>query len=260
MFTGDILKVYIDNSTVNFVEKKPLDLKGFSLIEGFPGMGLVGTISAKYLAEKLNFEEMGYIESNMFLPIIRVHDGLPIHPSRIYVDEKRKLVILLSEQIIPQFFIEKLSKAIVEWIERKKISRIISLSGIRAMPEKAGKEIIYGIASDDASKETLKENNVEIIKEGITSGLNALILLELKDKNIDAFSLLGNVEIAADYKASAMLIEKLCQILGVEIDTKPLLKEAKETEKALLEHLEQVKQTGEEVQKLEDDQTPSMYG
>jgi len=38
------------------------------------------------------------------------------------------------------------------------------------------------------------------------------------------------------------------------------LKEAKETEKALLEHLEQVKQTGEEVQKLEDDQTPSMYG
>jgi predicted ATP-grasp superfamily ATP-dependent carboligase len=69
---------------------------------------------------------------------------------------------------------------------------------------------------------------------------------------------LGNVEIAADYKASSLLIEKLAQILGLEIDTKPLLKEAKETEKALLSHLEQLKKTGEEVKKFEDIQTP-MY-
>jgi uncharacterized protein len=238
--------VYIDNSVINFVEKKSMDLKGYSLIEGFPGMGLVGTISAKYLTEKLDFTEIGYIESNMFLPIIRVHEGLPVHPSRIYVSEKYKLVVLLSEQIIPQFLIDKLAKAVVEWIEQKKISRIISIAGIRAMPEKNDKQIVYGIASDEASKEILKQHNVEIIKEGITSGLNALILLELKDKNIDAFSLLGNVEIAADYKASAMLIEKLSEILGLDVDTKPLLKEAKETEKELLEHLEQLKKASEE--------------
>ena len=243
---------------INFVERKKVDLKDFTLIEGFPGMGLVGTISAKYLTEKLDFKEIGYIESNMFLPIIRVHNGLPIHPSRIYASEKHRLVVLLSEQIIPQLLVDKLAKAIVEWIENKKISRLISLAGIKAMPEKPGKQVVYGIASDEASKKTLEENNVEIIKEGITSGINALILLELKDKNIDAFSLLGNVEISADYKASAMLIEKLAQILKIEVDTKPLMKEAKETEKALLEHLDQLKKTGEEVKKFEDIQTP-MY-
>lgn len=252
------MKIYIDNSIINFVESFPLNLQGYSLIEGFPGMGLVGTISAKYLAEKLGFREMGYIESNMFLPIIRVHDGLPVHPSRIYVSEKYRLVILLSEQIIPQALVDRLAKAVVQWIEKKKISRLISLSGIRAMPEKTGKQIVYGIASDNASKKILEENNVEIIKEGITSGINALILLELKDKKIDAFSLLGNVEIAADYKASALLIEKLAQIIGVDVDTKPLMKEAKETEKALLDHLDQLKKTGEEVKKFEDIQTP-MY-
>ncbi|MBN1941222.1 MAG: proteasome assembly chaperone family protein, partial [Candidatus Diapherotrites archaeon] len=208
--------------------------------------------------EKLKLRQVGYIESNMFLPIIRVHEGLPIHPSRIYIDEQKKLVVILSEQIIPRFFVEKLSKAIVEWIERKKISRIISLSGIRAVPEKDGKKIIYGIASGDKSKELLKKHEVQLIKEGITSGITALILLELKDKRIEAFSLLGNVEIAADYKASAALIEKLAEIIEITIDTEPLLKEAKETEKALLEHLERLKKEGSEVKKFQDTQTP-MY-
>ena len=41
---------------INFVEKVPINFSGYTLIEGFPGMGLVGTIGAKYLAEKMKFE------------------------------------------------------------------------------------------------------------------------------------------------------------------------------------------------------------
>ena len=145
---------------VRFVEKRPLNLKGFTLIEGFPGMGLVGTISAKYLAEKLGFKEAGFVDSAVFVPIIRVHNGLPVHPSRIYVNQKRKLVLLISEQIIPQLFTERLAKAVVGWIKQKKIATVISLSGIRALPSKEGKEIVYGIASDEASKKMLKKFKV----------------------------------------------------------------------------------------------------
>ena len=96
------------------------------------------------------------------------------------------------------------------------------------MPEKAGKETIYGIASDDTSKKMLNEYNIEIIKEGITSGITALMMLEFKDRALEAFSLLGNVQIAADYKASAALIEKLNEMLSLKIDTDPLKKEAKD--------------------------------
>ena len=75
---------------ISFIEKKKIDLKGYTLIEGFPGMGLVGTIGAKYIVEKLNFNEMGYLESDIFVPILRVHEGIPIYPSRIFVNEKKK--------------------------------------------------------------------------------------------------------------------------------------------------------------------------
>ena len=239
---------------VRFVEKKPLNLSGYTLIEGFPGMGLVGTIAAKYLSEKLHGTESGYIVSDAFIPVIRVHEGLPVHPSRIYVSEKNKLVLLVSEQIVPQLFTNRMSKAIVDWIQKKKIKRVISLSGIRALPHKEGKLSVYGIASDEASKKMLKQFKVEIIKEGITSGITALMMLEFKDRKIEAFSLLGNVQIAADYKAAAALIEKLNEMLGLSIDAKPLRKEAKETEKALLEHLKNLKQVSDQTQKLE---TPS---
>jgi uncharacterized protein len=244
---------------VNFVEKKPLNLDGYTLIEGFPGMGLVGTIAVKYLSEKLECKEAGYLESEYFVPIIRVHNGLPVHPSRIYVSDRHKVVLLVSEQIVPQVYTERLSNSIVDWIQKKKIKRIISLSGIRALPEKAGKEIVYGIASDEGSKKMLNKYNVEVIKEGITSGITALMMLEFKDRALEAFSLLGNVQIAADYKASAALIEKLNEMFSFNIDTAPLKKEAKETEKALLEHLKQLKQLSTSAKKLEPGPQTPMY-
>jgi len=243
---------------VRFVENKAINVSGYTLIEGFPGMGLVGTIAVKYLSEKLQCREAGYIESEFFVPIIRVHNGMPVHPSRIYVSSKYKLVLLVSEQIVPQMFTDRLSNAIADWIQKKKIKRIISLSGIRALPAKDGKETVYGIASDEGSKKMLGKYNIEVIKEGITSGITALMMLEFKDRSLEAFSLLGNVQIAADYKASASLIEKLNEMFAFEIDTGPLKKEAKATEKALLEHLKQMKQVSTETKKFEDPGTP-MY-
>ena len=248
-----------EKELIRFVEKQGCkSLAGYTLIEGFPGMGLIGTIGAKYLTEKLDFTEAGCLESHMFVPIIRVHDGLPVHPSRIYVNEKKKLVVLISEQIIPQFFADKVASEIVEWVKRKKIKRVISLSGIRILPSKEGKNAIYGIASDAASKKTLKKYNVKLIKEGITSGVTALILLGLKDNHIEAFSLMGNVQIAADYQASTSILEKLDEMLSLGLDVAPLRKEAKETEKALIEQLKQLKRTNEDNTKFEQDQTP-MY-
>ena len=244
---------------VFFHEHKKMDLSGYTLIEGFPGMGLIGTIAAKYLSEKLDCELLGHIESSVFVPIVRVHHGYLVFPSRIYASEKHKLVILISEQIIPTLFTEKVARAVVEWIKNKKIKKIISLSGIRAVPE--GKNTVYGIASNLESKKLLKKYNVEIIREGITSGITALIMLKLKDAKIDAISLMGNVEIAADYKSAAVLMQKLNEILGLQIAIEPLEKEAKETEKALLKNLEELKKTAEQEQRLEEKTVtgPQMY-
>ena len=242
---------------IRVVETSQQSLEGYTLVEGFPGMGLVGTIAAKYLVEKLEVKEIGHIHSESFVPIIRIHNGMPVRPSRIFVSEKNKLVILISEQIIPKQHTQAVSEAVVDWIRDRKIKRIISLSGIGI--EGSGKELkLYGIASNEASKKLLKENSIQPIQEGITTGVIALILLDLKDdESVEAISLLASIKSGADYTAAAELLKKLNLMLGLEINVEPLVKEARETEKALVKQLEKLKQTHETVRKIED-QTP-MY-
>ena len=99
---------------VKIVESEPLSLEGFTLIEGFPGMGLVGTIAAKYLVEKMPFKEVGFLHSDSFMPIIRIHNGIPVQPSRIYVNEEAKLVVLISEQVIQKQHTQIVAEAIVD--------------------------------------------------------------------------------------------------------------------------------------------------
>lgn len=241
---------------VRFVETTSKKLDGYTIIEGFPGMGLVGTITAKYIVEKLGFDQIGYIDSDVFIPLIRIHKGIPLHPSRIYAHDSLKLVVLVSEQVIPRNLIHRFGEATIEWIKSKNIRQIVSLAGINTGDPKD--KNIYGIASNEASKKMLENHDITIIKEGITTGVTAMMLLELQDENMRAISIMGPVAVGADYKAAAALIEKLNDMLNLKIDVKPLFKEAQDTEKELLKNFEKMRETNEAVQKLED-KSPLMY-
>ena len=233
-----------------FVEFEKLNLKGYTLIEGFPGMGLVGTIAAKYLVEKLNFEMAGYIDSAAFAPIIRIHNGLPIRPARFYIDNKRKIAVIISEQVIGQQYAHAVAKKTVEWIKAKGFKELVSLSGVHT-EEQPGKEIIYGIAANEKSRATLEKYGLTEIKDGVTTGITALILLELKQSDINAISILGNVRLSADYKASAEVLKKLNDAMNLSIDVAPLLEEAKQTEKQLIQQLQNLKETKDNSEKFE---------
>lgn len=243
---------------VKFVEYKKKDLSNYTLIEGFPGMGLVGTIAAKYLIEKLKLEQYGYIDSNIFMPIIRIHKGIPVNPSRIYIDEERKLLVLLSEQIIPRKYTSHLAQAVVDWIKEKKIKEVISLSGIHSDAGNGQKDAVYGIASNSDDIKLLKKHELEIIEDGITTGITALMLLQLGNEKIQAFSIMGNVKIAADYEAAAAIIKKLNEMLGISVEIEPLMKEAKKTQEELVEQLKKMQSTTDSTQKFEE-KIPSMY-
>lgn len=233
---------------VEIREFQKLDLRGYTLIEGFPGMGLVGTIAAKYLIEKLQMKKLGYIHSDIFVPMIRVREGKPVYPSRLFVDKQRKLAVIISEQVIPNKNTNEFATEIVKWIKEKKFARIISLNGIQSGEQN---DTVYGIGSNDKSIELLRQFKMEIVKEGITTGISAMMLLELKTFNIEAMSLLAPIKMPADYKAAALLIKKLDEILGLQIDIEPLMKEAKKTEDELTKFMQSMKQQQQQLQQME---------
>ncbi len=236
---------------IEFVEFGKNNFSGYTLIEGFPGMGLVGTIAAKYLVEKLNFDYVGYIDSNVFMPIIRIHNGMPVRPARIYADKKSKVAVIIAEQVIPKGAIHPMAKKTVDWINDKGFNELISLSGIRAAEGTPKKEIIYGIAANEESKHLLKKYGLAEIDEGITTGITALILMELRRSKMNAISILGNVEMTTDYKATAEVLKKLNEILELKLDVEPLMAEAREVEKQLIQQLQKINSTKDNAEKFE---------
>ncbi len=235
---------------VEIVETKNISLKGYTFIEGFPDLGLAGTIGTKYLVDKLKFEQFGYIDSRIFLPMLRIQNGVPLHPVRLYINKKNKVAAVVAEQMINNLLASEMATTLVEWVKKKGIKRVISTSGVR-IPE--GKSI-YAFASNERSKKVIKENKVELIDNGITSGVTALLMLGLKDNNVEAFCLLGNAKNNADYNAAAEVVKAICKLTGMSIDVKPLLEDAKKMEQVLTEHLKTI----EESQETKADSTP-MY-
>jgi uncharacterized protein len=238
----------------DFVETNKTSLQGFTLIEGFPDLGLAGTIGTRYLIEQLNFEELGYIDSRLFQPIIRIQKGVPIHPVRLYVSKKYKTVIVIAEQIIPNNIASPVAHALIDWIKKKGIKRVISTSGI-SIPN--GKSV-YAFASNENSKKAIKKSDLELVNSGITSGVTALLMLYLKDNKIDAFCLMGNAKNEADYQAAAEIVKAFCKLINIEVDIKPLLKEAKKLEELIKDHLKtlQLQKQQEDTGQIKNSNTP----
>jgi len=61
--------------------KKP---KGATIIEGFPGYGLVGPITTEFLIDHLKTEQIGQFVSNELPATVAVHEGKVIHPMAVH--------------------------------------------------------------------------------------------------------------------------------------------------------------------------------
>jgi len=233
---------------IKIKEIEKIKLKNPVVIEGFPGIGMVGTISASYLAEKLGMKLAGYLASSHFPPISAIHDYKPVSPARIYASEKHNLLVLFSEFIIPSEIVYPLSEAIIDWAREKKAKMIYSLAAI-ATPEP--KETIHGIASTPAVGEMLKKNGVDLIKEGATQGVSGVLIAECASQRFPAANLMVQTASPLDPKAAARLLDKLSQLLSIPIDTRQLVKEGEEVEKKMRAALDKMREMQAEYSKRE---------
>jgi len=79
MMSGSYEEVRVVEEKPSLVFERPV-----VAIEGLPDVGLVGTIATTFLVEKKGFEEIAYLESDLFPPVMVVHEGRLKNPFRIY--------------------------------------------------------------------------------------------------------------------------------------------------------------------------------
>jgi len=232
-----------------------------TLVEGFPGLGLVGTISASYLIEKLKMEPLGYITGDQFPPLAAVHNYKPLYPARMYYSEKHDLIVFISEFVIPIGVVNELADMIYDFSIKSKVSRIISLGGI---PIKGEQDEVYTIASlPEIGPKLEKIPTVKLIKEGATTGVTGVLLARGAVEKYPVISLLAEShEGYMDPKAAAMVIEVLNEVLGTKIDTAALENEAKMIDDKVKNVIGKAKTVHSEYKKVQNE-SPSlgpMYG
>ncbi|MDD5317395.1 MAG: proteasome assembly chaperone family protein [Candidatus ainarchaeum sp.] len=241
---------------VDIIESSEFDLDGPVLVEGLPGLGLVGTIAASYLVDKLKMDELGYIESEAFPPIAAVHNGMPLHPARIYKSKKYNMVVLISEFIIPIRAVYPLSHAILGWAIAKKVDKIISLGGI---VQRGEQDEVFGIASTPELAEKTAASKIKLIREGATTGVNGVLLSDCASRGFPAVSLLAEAkQEQMDPRGAALVIEALKRLTGIDIDTSDLRKESEELEVKMSAMMEKARAAGKRYREAEE--LGSMYG
>lgn len=200
--------------------KKPQNV---SIIEGFPGFGLVGTITTEFLLDHLEAEKIGYIWVSEMNPIVAVHDSKVIDPLGIFYNKKYNLLILHAITNVKGME-WKLSAAIQEVARKLKAKEIISIEGVAAAGSKgrSGEGAFYFSKLNKAKWENI---GVKELQEGIVMGVTASLLLNSSAIPISCIFAETSTGLP-DSRAAAKTIEILDKYLGLNIDYKPLLKKA----------------------------------
>ena len=243
---------------VSIVETKPT-MKVKYCIVGAPDVGLVGAISLSYLIQSLKMEQMGYLESDIFDPVIVIHQGVPEAPFRIY--GKDELVAFISEIPLEPNALFPVSRAIVDWAKSKNVELLVCISGV-PLQNRLEVEVpqVFSVGTSPAIRDLLKKENIEPFEEGFMAGLHALVVRECLKKGVDSAVLLAQSHLQyPDPGAAASAINALNRLLGLKVDVKKLLEEEEEIRLKMRELMQQTGRTMAETPKTREQGIPLMY-
>ena len=228
------------SNSVKIHEIVKQNLKGAVLIDGFPSIGLVGTIVANFLINTLKLEQIGIIDSPRFPAISVVKDGEPHSPMRLYSGEQvcndgtcNQVVVCVSEFTPPAEITKDLVNSLLDWAEKNGCTKVISAEGFNSGPKEKGKENeVYGITSTESSRVWIEEAKVKPFTYGTVGGITGALLNEGKIRKMNVLGLLAEVsEDLPDARAAASVIKAIDELLlAIELDPEPLLKEAESLE------------------------------
>lgn len=219
---------------------KDIDMDGGTIIEGFPGVGLVSTIAATYLIDHLKLDQICALESDAFPPTSMVYATKPKHPARIYASKELKLAVFLSEFTPAPPLHRPIARKLLEWCREQKCGRIVSTEALPSeeackaghSKDKERRPNIFGIGSTDKARSELKGANIDQLEVGIVYGVAGVLLNEGRWEGFDVITLLAEAcPHMPDALAAAGILEALHRLMpNLKIDTKPLHDQSKKFE------------------------------
>jgi len=200
------------------------------IICGFPSVTLTPILTAGYLVDQLKLPLIGMMSSPTFPTKITIENGLPLHPIRIYGNNR--VVVFMGEfKFATTEITADVAHLILDFARRHKARAVLTCEGLpkeeyhEENPEMA--KLSFVATSDHLTTEMEKLGHTPV-KEGVISGISGILLAEsFWNYDIESGCLIAPTSNKYPSANGAVTItHSLKQIYGFEINLKPLQEKA----------------------------------
>ncbi len=224
---------------------KMVNLKGGTLVDGFPSGGLSNSIASMCFMSSVRNELVSVFESPIFPPVSTVLHGIANSPARIYANADLGVSFLISELSLNESLYFYVSKAVLRWAKENGCELVISsgtavsrnTKGMKQLRKEHRPQSIYGAASTQSAMQKMINCEIPTLElyNGPITGIPGLLLNEGANMNFDVIVLLGKVQIqTSEYRAAASIAQAIMKLIpGLTCDTKYLMSMAKDYEQDL---------------------------
>jgi uncharacterized protein (TIGR00162 family) len=245
------------------VEKKKVDTRYPILIEGLPGLGLVGKIVIQYLVKQLKAKKIADLYSPYFAYYVLVDKKGNIRLLRSEFHHwhnkkgKNDLILLTgdtqAQSIEGQY---EVADTILNFVLKKNINLIITIGGYRK--EANGEPRVFVSATNnEILKKSLEAGAKKSPSGNPIVGTAGLLIGLAKFKEIDASCLLVETPgYLPDPKAAKSVLKVIMKMLNFEVDLSDLDKEiskSKQIEESMRKIEKQRRKTAKKKQEIQEE-------
>ncbi|TQQ82637.1 proteasome assembly chaperone family protein [Halonotius terrestris] len=226
-----------------------------TLVEGFPGVGLVGKIIVDHLIENLEMEHYANVHCEGIPPVATYQPDSNelVTPVRLYVDADRGLLALQSDVPINPKAANAFADCVTGWFAEEDVLPVY-VSGLpRQREDQAEEPALYGVGAGDGP-DRLESVGIDTPSEmGMVSGPTGALLAHALDNDTTAvgFIVESDPQFPDPDAAKAVIEGGIEPLADMEIPTADLVEKAEEIEQARQKLLSQMQQATEESSRAE---------
>jgi uncharacterized protein len=249
------------NGPPAFEQTGTVDVESPTLIEGFPGLGLVASIAVDQITTQLDLEYFGQLRCPALPPVASYDDGRVQDLVRVYAGDDPAVMTLQSDLMIPPNAFDQLSECVLSDLATE-FARAIFLAGAPARNEEEIGEVI-GIATTDAMESEVVDAGIELAEgSGLVGGITGALVNACYEGEVPAAVLVAKAHPQLpDPGAARSVIENALEpLVDFNIDTTDLQEQSEQIRAQLEQIAQQYRQMTQEGQAQQPaTPNPSMY-
>jgi len=239
----------MEKTTIKEVTK--IKLRNPVLVEGLPGLGMVGRIATRYLAKQLKAKKLANLYSPQFPYCVLVNKKGSVRLLRgefyFWKNEAGENDLIFftgdsqAQTIEGQYDV---ASCILDFAERSNVKVVVTIGGYRKEVEETPK-VVAASTSSELLKKALQAKAMASPAGNPIVGTAGLLLGLARFRKIDAVCLLGETRgYLPDPRAAKSVLEVLQKMLKVKIDLSGLDEEI-EKSKEIVERMREIEERRE---------------